>query len=504
MHRIILILLVAGCGDGLPDGAVLPGLGNAGSSITPMPMDAPSWSSVEIFTHRSNKDQALFLELASPTSQFVYVVVDASTGKQEPACMDRRLNLLPPNRGVFDKGVGHWNWDGKTLRSWGGGNNTRIDNCTFLGGLGPSDTMDIEAFNETGAFAEGGLVTYDKRHHTLVRARFAPFGVENFGALPDPVLVTMRRDDAGLWAVVHDSMKDVLVVYEIDAASQSVAARMTVPVGGTYKRIVMLDSGVLVWETDKALWGAAVNAGGMPFQLTLPQMPMDAAPWFDGKGFVTALGGPVSVNLASGRVYSNGVALRNGMHVALEPMGTDAVKVTWTGNTDAHGPDAAAFYSQVIDVTVKNPPPGDPRPELRAEAFENGLCTFLRATPGVGEPATPPKPWEAGKHTFFRNASTLHAGACGGPLNRLTAGLQVDRALVPGRGMLLESIEQTSDRNVDTYKGRTSSWAIDHTGSAKALYRTAQWIGQPSRDGVVWSVSDDNMVWRVDASPWLN
>jgi len=41
----------------------------------------------------------------------------------------------------------------------------------------------------------------------------------------------------------------------------------------------------------------------------------DLMSWHDGKGFVLAMLGPVSVNLTSGRLYSAGIVLRNGMHI---------------------------------------------------------------------------------------------------------------------------------------------------------------------------------------------
>ena len=94
----------------------------------------------------------------------------------------------------------------------------------------------------TAEFAEGGFITWDKKHKTLVRLHYNPFAVEPFGTLPVPEFVTLRRDDAGLWAVVRDQVNKTLVVYEVDAGKQSVDVRMTVPVGGTYQSIAMFET----------------------------------------------------------------------------------------------------------------------------------------------------------------------------------------------------------------------------------------------------------------------
>lgn len=501
MNRTMLVVLLAGCGPAmkLPDGVVLPKWGTAGDAI------GDSGASLQypvraMWTHPTDEDLVLYYT-AYVDSPPAFFVADASTGVVTLACSDTRFFFPEPQRPRFHGDAGYWDWDGETLRAWT--MYDQIDNCAGLNPPGESQHFDIDAFDGTYAFAEGGFVTWDKGTDSLVRLTYDPLVVQSFGALPTPEWVALRRDGAGLWAVVHDEANATLAVYEVDAATQSVDLRMTVPVGGAFVGVEYLDSGVLVWKTDTSSWGAAVAAGGQAFQLDLPEPPGNGVPWDDGKGFLLAPPGPVSVNLTNGRVYNAGVALSNGMHVTLEETAPDAVTVSWTGNTAEHGPDDGVFASEVLDVAVAAAPDGVFTSALVAEAFANGACVVGRDNPGQGLPAGAPDPWVEGVHTWYTNASALFAGPCGGPMRPLASGMDAWSMALPEQGPMLVALEGISVPAVDTYDPLFSAWAIDPSGSPQALFRSAHQFVGPGPSGMMWSVDEDYGLWRVDATRWL-
>src|SRR5206468_222036 len=125
---------------------------------------------------------------------------------------------------------------------------------------------------------------------------------------------------------------------------------------------------------------------------------------------------------------------------------------------------------------------------------ENGLCAFKHSVPGQQSPSSSGGSWSAGVRTWLTEESTLHVGACAGPLDRLTAGIDVEGIAVPGRGMLLVAQQQTTLVVENDYSARSSGWAVDHAGSAHALFRAAQGVAAPTAAGLIWSVSDDSMV----------